>query len=67
MRRPACSRSARLARHASAVVAELLVLRAVGLTRRQATVSAAAAAVIAFAWMPIGAAFLTEPRPEAER
>ena len=67
-----------VARYASAAVAELLVLRAVGLTRRQGAVSAAlapglaavagatlgvAAAVIASMWTPIGAASLTEPTP----
>ncbi len=67
-----------VARYASAAVAELLVLRAVGLTRRQAASSAAlapglaavagatigvAAAIVASNWMPIGAASLTEPSP----
>jgi hypothetical protein len=67
-----------VARYASAAVAELLVLRAVGLTRRQAAASAAlapglaavagatigvAAAIVASNWMPIGAASLAEPSP----
>jgi hypothetical protein len=67
-----------VARYASAAVAELLVLRAVGLTRRQAASSAAlapglaavagatlgvAAAIVASNWMPIGAASLAEPSP----
>ena len=67
-----------VARYASAAVAELLVLRAVGLTRRQAASSAAlapglaavagatlgvAAAIIASNWTPIGAASLAEPSP----
>ena len=67
-----------VARYASAVVAELLVLRAVGLTRWQATASAAlapglaavvgatigvAAAIVASNWMPIGAASIVEPSP----
>jgi hypothetical protein len=67
-----------VARYASAAVAELLVLRAVGLTRRQAAASAAlgpglaaaagatlgvAAAIVASGWMPIGAASLAEPSP----
>jgi len=67
-----------VARHASAVVAELLVLRAVGLTRRQAAASAAlapclaaaagatlgvAGAIVASNWMPIGEASLAEPSP----
>ncbi|HET6186814.1 MAG TPA: FtsX-like permease family protein [Trebonia sp.] len=67
-----------VARYASAAVAELLVLRAVGLTQRQAAASAAlapglaaaagatlgvAAAIIASGWMPIGAASLAEPSP----
>jgi hypothetical protein len=67
-----------VARYASAAVAELLVLRAVGLTRRQAAASAAlapglaaaagatlgvAAAIVASSWMPIGEASLTEPNP----
>jgi FtsX-like permease family protein/MacB-like protein len=65
-------------RYASAAVAELLVLRAVGLTRRQAAASAAlapalaaaagatlgaVAAVVASRWTPIGAASLAEPSP----
>jgi ABC-type lipoprotein release transport system permease subunit len=65
-------------RYTSAAVAELLMLRAVGLSRRQAAVSAAvapalaaavgatigvAAATVASFWMPIGAASLTEPNP----
>jgi len=67
-----------VARYASVAVAELLVLRAVGLTRRQAAASAAlapglaaaagatlgvAAAIIASGWMPIGAASIAEPSP----
>jgi len=67
-----------VARYASAAVAELLVLRAVGLTRPQAASSAAlapglaavagatigvAAAIVASNWMPIGAASLAEPSP----
>jgi hypothetical protein len=67
-----------VARYASAAVAELLMLRAVGLTRRQAASSAAlapglaavagatlgvAAAIVASNWMPIGAASLAEPSP----
>jgi len=67
-----------VARYASAAVAELLVLRAVGLTRRQAAASVAlgpalaavagatlgvTGAIIASGWMPIGEASLTEPNP----
>jgi hypothetical protein len=67
-----------VARHASAVVAELLVLRAVGLTRWQAASSTAlepglaavagatlgvGGAIIASRWMPIGGASLAEPNP----
>ena len=67
-----------VARYASAAMAELLVLRAVGLTRRQAAASAAlapclaatagatlgvAAAIVASNWMPIGVASLSEPNP----
>jgi len=67
-----------VARYTSAAVAELLVLRAVGLTRRQAAASAAlapglaaaagatlgvAAAIIASNWMPLGAASIAEPSP----
>ena len=67
-----------VARHASAEVAELQVLRAVGLTRRQAAASASfapglaavagatlgvAAAIVASNWMPIGVASLSEPNP----
>jgi len=67
-----------VSRYTSAAVAELLVLRAVGLTRRQAAASAAlapglaaivgatlgvAAAIVASRWMPIGAASLAEPSP----
>jgi len=67
-----------VARYASAALAELQVLRAVGLTRRQAAASAAlapclaasagatlgvAAAIVASNWMPIGLASLSEPNP----
>ena len=67
-----------VARYASAALAELLVLRAVGLTRWQAAASAAlapclaatagatlgvAAAIVASGWMPIGMASLSEPNP----
>jgi hypothetical protein len=67
-----------LARHVSAAVAELDVLRAVGLTRWQAVASAVgapllaavagaslavAASVVASRWMPIGMAALIEPDP----
>ena len=67
-----------VARYASAAVAELLVLRAVGLTRRQAAASVALApglaaavgatlgvggAIVASNWMPIGEASLAEPSP----
>ena len=67
-----------VARYASAAMAELLVLRAVGLTRWQAAASAAlapclaatagatlgvAAAIVASGWMPIGEASLSEPNP----
>jgi len=67
-----------VARYASAVVAELLLLRAAGLTRWQAAASVAlgpalaaiggatlgaGAAIVASAWMPIGEASLAEPNP----
>jgi FtsX-like permease family protein len=67
-----------VARYTSAAVTELLVLRAVGLTRGQAAASAAsapglaavggatvgaAAAIVASRWMPMGAASLAEPGP----
>ena len=67
-----------VARYASAALAELQVLRAVGLTRRQAAASAAVApclaatagatlgvagAIVASNWMPIGVASLSEPNP----
>ena len=67
-----------VARYASGAAAELRVLQAVGLTRRQAALSAAvapalaaaagatigvAAALIASLWMPIGFASLVEPDP----
>ena len=67
-----------VARYASAVVAELLMLRAVGLTRWQAAASVAlgpalaavagatlgvGAAIVASNWMPIGVASLAEPSP----
>jgi hypothetical protein len=67
-----------VARYASAVVAELLVLRAVGLTRWQAATSVAlgpalaavagatlgvGAAIVASDWMPFGEGSLTEPNP----
>ena len=67
-----------VARYASAAMAELLVLRAVGLTRWQAASSVAlgpalaavagatlgvAAAIVASSWMPIGEGSLTEPDP----
>jgi hypothetical protein len=65
-------------RYVSATVADLQVLQAVGMTRRQAVASASAApflaavagatagvvgAVVASAWMPIGAASIVEPHP----
>jgi FtsX-like permease family protein len=65
-------------RYTSASVADLQVLQAVGMTRRQAIASAAAApflaavagttagiaaAVVASRWMPIGAAASVEPHP----
>jgi hypothetical protein len=67
-----------VARYASAAIAELLVLRAVGLTRWQAAASVtlgpglaaaagatlgAGAAIVASNWMPIGEASLAEPNP----
>jgi FtsX-like permease family len=67
-----------MARHVSAAVAELDVLRAVGLTRWQAVASAVggpllaamagatlavAAAIAASRWMPMGIAALAEPSP----
>jgi hypothetical protein len=67
-----------VARYASAAMAELLVLRAVGLTRWQAASSVASGpalaavvgatlgvggAIVASGWMPIGEASLTEPNP----
>jgi hypothetical protein len=67
-----------VARYASTALTELLVLRAVGLTRWQAAASAAlapclaatagatlgvAAAIVASDWMPIGVASLSEPNP----
>jgi len=67
-----------VARYASAAMAELLVLRAVGLTRWQAAASASlgpslaavagatlgvGGAIVASQWMPIGEASLTEPNP----
>jgi hypothetical protein len=65
-------------RYTSASVADLQILQAVGMTRRQAVASAAAApflagaagttagvaaAVVASRWMPIGAAASVEPHP----
>ena len=67
-----------VARYASAAMAELLVLRAVGLTRWQAAASVAlgpalaavagatlgtGAAIVASQWMPFGEASLAEPNP----
>jgi FtsX-like permease family protein len=67
-----------VARYTSATVADLQVLQAVGMTRRQAVASAAAApflaaiagttvgvagAVVASRWMPIGLAAIAEPHP----
>ncbi|HEX6856540.1 MAG TPA: FtsX-like permease family protein [Streptosporangiaceae bacterium] len=67
-----------IARYISATVAELQLLRAVGMTPRQAVVAAAAgpfltaiagtalgvaAAIVVSQWMPIGAAALVEPGP----
>ena len=67
-----------VARYTSGTVADLQILRAVGLTPRQAVTSAAAApflaaaagatlgvaaAIVASRWMPIGAAHYVEPRP----
>lgn len=67
-----------IARHVSGTATDLQVLRAVGLTRREAVASASAAPVLASAagaavgaagailasgWMPIGVAALAEPHP----
>jgi hypothetical protein len=67
-----------VARYASSTVPDLRVLQAVGMTRGQAVTSVAAApvlasiagatlgvagALVASAWMPIGAASLLDPRP----
>jgi hypothetical protein len=67
-----------IARYTSAAVSDLQVLRAVGMTPRQAVASAAAppflaaaagatlgvaAAIVASRWMPIGAAQFAEPHP----
>jgi hypothetical protein len=67
-----------IARHASATVSDLQILRAPGMTPRQATAAACAApflaavvgatvgiagAIVASAWMPIGMASLLEPHP----
>jgi ABC-type lipoprotein release transport system permease subunit len=67
-----------LARYTASTVADLQVLQAVGLTRRQAVASASVApflaaiagttvgvagAVAASPWMPIGAASIVEPHP----
>jgi hypothetical protein len=67
-----------VARYVSATVADLQILQAVGMTRRQGVPAAAAApflaailgtsvgvagAVVASQWMPIGAAALFEPHP----
>jgi hypothetical protein len=67
-----------VARYTSATVADLQVLRAVGMTPRQGIASAAAppfvaatagatlgvgAAIVASRWMPIGAASYAEPHP----
>jgi hypothetical protein len=67
-----------VARYTSATVADLQILQAVGMTSRQAVVSAAAApflaavggatlgvaaAIVASRWMPIGAAQYSEPHP----
>jgi hypothetical protein len=67
-----------VARYVSATVADLQVLQAGGMTRRQAVASASAApcltavagatagvagAVLASLWMPIGAASIVEPHP----
>jgi hypothetical protein len=67
-----------VARYASATVADLQVLQAVGMTQRQAVASAAAApflaaiagatagvggAIVASRWMPIGVAAFMEPHP----
>ena len=70
-----------VARYTSATVSDLQVLRAPGMTPRQATVAACAApflaavagasfgvagAIMASRWMPIGAASLVEPHPGIE-
>jgi hypothetical protein len=67
-----------IARHVSGTAADLLVLRAVGMTRAEMVASAAAApvlatavgatvgvagAIIASRWMPIGVASVAEPHP----
>jgi hypothetical protein len=67
-----------VARYTSATVADLQVLLAVGMTRRQAVASASAApflaaamgatagvagAIVASRWMPIGLASIVEPHP----
>ncbi len=67
-----------VARYTSATVSDLQVLQAVGMTPRQAVASATgppllaalagstvgvAAAIVASAWMPIGAASYNEPQP----
>ena len=67
-----------VARYTSATVADLQVLQAVGMTRRQAVTSASAApflagvagatagvagAIVASRWMPIGVASIVEPHP----
>jgi hypothetical protein len=67
-----------VARYVSATVADLQVLQAVGMTRRQAVAAASAApflagaagatagfagAVVASRWMPIGLAAIVEPHP----
>jgi hypothetical protein len=67
-----------IARYASATVSDLQILRAPGMTPRQATAAACAApflaavagatvgtagAIVASAWMPIGMASLIEPHP----
>jgi len=67
-----------LARYTSSTIVDLQVLRAVGMTRRQAVASASAApflagaagatagvaaAIVASRWMPIGVASIVEPHP----